>query len=115
MVAMHGKTLHYLGAAYSTLLSSLQPYLQTIASGACGVRWMKAIGHRSKLPLSLGWRSVLTLLGRSVALAERLCASRHSASPGEPSPRPHLQKYNSKGVSSTRGRSLAGGQYYYAL
>ena len=34
---------------------------------------------------------------------------------GEPLPRSHLQKYNCKGASSTRARSLAAGQYYHTL
>jgi hypothetical protein len=61
-----------------------------------GTRWMEVIGRSPKFLLLLGGRRAVAMLGRSVALAERLCATCASVSPGERSPRLCLQKYQSQ-------------------
>lgn len=53
--------------------------------------------------------------GRSVALAERLCATCPSVSPGERSPRPFLQKYNLDDASALIRRRAVHRTGYYCL
>jgi hypothetical protein len=61
---------------------------------------MEMIGRSPKFLFLLGGRRALAMLGRSVALAERLCATCASVSPGERSPRLCLQKYNLSNASA---------------